>query len=76
MIGRCYKEGWILLHCLKSMVSVDDEVLPYKGLTVEYICGVIEDNEEVNEMKEEDLEIPSFSDAVKGLETFCCFIES
>lgn len=51
-------------------------LLPYKVLTVEYICGVIEDNEEISETEEEDLEIPSFSDAVKGLETFCCFIGS
>lgn len=47
-------------------MSVHDAVLPRELLTVDYTC----------EVTEKDMKISSFLDAVKGLETFCHFIES
>ena len=42
-------------------------------INVDEIC---EGDEEMSETKEEAMEIPHFSDAVKGLKTFHPFIES
>ena len=58
----------------EEYVSVDDAILPCEVLTVDDICEVTED-EEMSDTEEEYVGIPSFSDAVKGLETFRRFIE-
>ena len=59
----------------EEYVSADDEVLSCEVLTVDKICEVTED-EEMSEAEEEAVETPSFSNAVKRFETFCCFIKS
>lgn len=57
-------------------VSVDNDVRPCAVLTVDDICGFTKDDEEMSEIAKDDVEIISFSVAVKGLETFIRFIES
>lgn len=60
----------------EEYVSVDDDVLPCDMLSVDDICEITDDNEEMNEPDEEDVKVPSLSDAEKGLETFRRFIYS
>lgn len=63
----------------EEYISVDDDILPCELLTINDICEVTESNGQETSDTEEDedeLIVPSFSDATKGLDTFRRFIES